>query len=158
MLRSYAHRWLAPVLALAILGLAGTVPGAGAGDAPFHASGTFQVDWSQSHGTHFFINGQGRASPAGSFTTTVEAHDNFGNGDETGVQTLDFGHGDTLSIYFEDEWVPAPDYPAGGYRVGPYVVTGGTGRLAGASGGGTLTGIPNGDGTGAFYLDGALSR
>lgn len=145
---------IASVVALAVTGLAWTASVAQA-DTPFQASGTFEVVGSQ--GTHFFFVGDGNASPGGPFITTVEAHDNFGNLHETGVQTLDLGNGDTLTIYFEDDWIPDTSYPYGGYRQGPYVVTSGTGRLAGASGSGTLTGIPNGDGTGIFYLDGALS-
>ena len=107
--------------------------------------------------THALITGEGKASPGGRFTTTVETHANYGNLHEMGVQTLDFGKGDTLTISLEDDWVPDPAYPFGGYRAGPYVVVDGTGRLAGASGSGTLTGIPNGDGTGSFYLDGTIS-
>lgn len=146
---------IASVMSLALLGLAWTASAVQSADTKFQANGTFQVV--ASNGSHFFFEGEGQASPGGRFTTTVEAHDNFGNLHETGVQTLDFGNGDTLTISFEDDWVPNPAYPFGGYRTGPYVVTGGTGRLAGASGSGTLTGIPNGDGTGSLSLDGTIS-
>ncbi len=66
-----------------------------------------------------------------------------------GMAMPDFGRGDTLTIYFEDEW--RPDI---GQRVGPYVITNGTGRFAGISGEGTLTTAPAGDGPGEFYLGG----
>jgi hypothetical protein len=147
-----------PVVALVLLALAGTGPAALAGDTKFQAAGTFQVVGSR--GSHYFIEGEGWASPGGPFTNTVKTQVNNGNSDEKGVMTLDFGKGDTLTIYFEDEWVPdpGPAYPAGGYRVGPYVVVGGTGQLAGVTGSGKLKGIPNGDGTGSFYLDGMISR
>jgi hypothetical protein len=153
---SFSRFPIASVVSLALLGLAWTAAVAQAADSKFQASGEFQVV--ASNGSHFFFEGEGQAGPGGRFTTTVEAHDNFGNLHETGVQTLDFGNGDTLTISFEDDWVPDTAYPFGGYRVGPYVVVAGTGRLAGASGSGTLTGIPNGDGTGKFDLNGTISR
>ncbi len=144
-------------VALVVLGLAWTASVAQAAGTKFQARGTFQVDFDASHGNNLVVTGEGEASLGGSFDTMVWAHDNSGNYHETGVQLLDFGHGNTLTISFEDDWVPDPDYPAGGYRVGPYVITDGTGKFAGASGGGTFTGVPNGDGTGAFYLDGTIS-
>jgi hypothetical protein len=142
---------IAPIVALTLLGLAGVVPDVRAGDVQFQASGTFQLVSSQ--GTHYRFDAHGRASPGGRFDAVVEVQANNGNFDEKGVMTLDFGRGDTLSIYFEDEWLPDI-----GQRVGPYVVTKGTGRFAGASGSGTLTGVPAGDGTGVLYLDGTISR
>lgn len=148
---SFSRHRIALVLGLALLGLACMASPAPAADTKFQATGSFQLV--SSRGAHYFFDGEGRASPGGLFTNTVETHDNNGNLDETGVMTLDFGKGDTLTISFEDVWLPDL-----GRRVGPYVVTGGTGRLAGASGTGTLTGIPNGDGTGTFYLDGTISR
>lgn len=142
---------IAPIMALVLLGLAWPASAALATDTKFQASGTFQLVSYQ--GTHYFFDAEGRANPGGLFDAAVETQANNGNYDEKGVMTLDFGKGDTLTIYFEDEVLPDI-----GQRVGPYVITNGTGRFAGAGGGGTLTGVPAGDGTGVFYLDGTISR
>lgn len=144
---SFSRHRIALIVALAVVGLARTAAAARAADTPFQASGTFQVVSSQ--GTHYVITGEGHASPGGSFDTAISTHVNNGNLDESGVQMLDFGNGDTLTLSFENLW-----YPDLGERVGPYLITGGTGRFAGASGSGTLTGVPN---TGQFYLEGTIS-
>jgi hypothetical protein len=139
------------VVILTLLGLAWTATAAQATETKFQASATFQLVSYQ--GTHGVFTGQGRASPGGSFTMVVETHANNGNGDETAVATLDFGHGDTLTIYSEDVWLPDI-----GQRKGSYVITGGTGRFAGASGTGTFIGVPAGDGTGVVSYDGTISK
>jgi hypothetical protein len=148
------HR-IALIAALASLGLAWTSSAARAEDAAFRATVKFElVSW---QGTHYSFDGAGHARSYGSFDAEVESQANNGNGDETSVATLDFGWGDTLTISSEDAWVPDPKKPAGGYRAGTYVITGGTGRFAGASGTGTFTGVPNGDGTGVIDYDGTIS-
>jgi hypothetical protein len=152
---SYSPHRIALVVALALLGLAWTASAARAADTKFQASGKFELVSYQ--GTHGVFAVGGHASSFGSFDGEVESQANNGNSGETSVATLDFGRGDTLTIYSEDEWVPDPKKPAGGYRVGTYVITGGTGRFAGASGTGTFTGVPNGDGTGVVAYDGTIS-
>ncbi len=139
---------IASVAALALLGLAWTAAAARA-DTPFKASGTFQIVSIQ--GRNLDGTGEGHASPGGAFDMTTSVHDK-GNGYEDGVATLDFGNGDTLTLYIEDQW--DPDLRE---RIGSYVITDGTGKFAGASGDGTFTGVPAGNGTGEFYLDGTIS-
>ncbi len=145
----FSRRRIASVITLALLGLVWMTAVAQAADTPFSVRGTFQIVSIQ--GMNLVATGEGHASPGGSFDTTVSVHDK-GNGYESGVQTLDFGKGDTLTLYIEDQW-----YPDLRERIGPYVITGGTGKFAGASGSGTFNGFPAGDGTGEFYLDGTIS-
>ncbi len=146
-----SRRWFAPAAALALAGIAALAAQA-ADTTDFQAGATFQIDSGASHGNQIFFTASGQATQGGSFYSTGQVHDNWGNYHETGVQTLDFGNGNTLTIYFEDDWIPDISQ-----RVGPYVITDGTGTFAGASGGGMLMGIPNFDGTGTVYLDGTLS-
>lgn len=150
-----SHRWSTAAI-LTLLALSGAAPDARAGDRRFYAAGAFQVV--DSNGSHFFIVGDGQADPGGPFTATAETHLTRSRVHETGVMTLDFGRGDTLTISFVDDWVDDLTYPDGGYRVGSYVVTGGAGRLAAASGSGAFRGVPSGNGTGTFEFDGTLSR
>jgi hypothetical protein len=144
---SLSLRRIALIVAPALLGLAWLAPAAQAGD--FQASSTFAII--ASHGTHNELTGSGRARPGGKFTVVL-AIQQLGNGDARGEFTMDFGNGDTLSFYNAVEWDPAT-----GLLTGPYIVTGGTGKLAGASGSGTTVVDPAGDGTGEFYLEGTLS-
>ena len=74
-----------------------------------------------------------------------------GNGSGTGVGMLDFGHGDTLTYVYKVQ------FDATGLLLGTEVVTGGTGRFAGASGTWSSVGVPAGDGTGTFEYVGTLS-
>jgi hypothetical protein len=135
---------IALVVALAALVLAGPVSAVQAG--PFHASFTLVVTFEQ--GNYFEGTHSGRARPGGPFTGTVAGQ--FHGGEYIGVATWEFGGGDTLTYEWQIEAFDAKS----GLAVGTYVITGGTGRLADASGSGSLTT----DGTGEFTLDGTLSH
>lgn len=154
---SFSHHRIVRVAALALLGLAWTALAAEAADTvKFKASATFQIDsqFRATHGTQFSLTAEGSASPGGSFDATAYGGGNWGNYYEWAVLTLDFGKGDTLTLYIEDyltSWDPYYE------RTGSYVVTDGTGKFVAASGSGTFTGNPAGDGTGVFYLDGTLA-
>src|SRR5262249_54539092 len=92
----------------------------------FQASGTIERV-SGPVATHNVFEGDGGARPGGPFAMTLWGKTNFGNQDTRGVFVLDFGGGDTLTCDFGVDWMPDL-----GLYVGPYVITGGTGRLAGA--------------------------
>jgi hypothetical protein len=150
---NFGHRFTS-VVALALLGLALSAPAAQAAQTrQFAANGVFQMDADATHGRQFFFTAQGNARPGGSFDSTGYGHGNLGNYFEWVVQTLDFGNGNTLSVYIEDDLTSFDPFE----RTGSYVITAGTGKFAGASGSGTFTGVPVGDGTGAFELDGTIS-
>jgi hypothetical protein len=142
------HR-IALIATLALPCLAWTASAARA-NVPFSARSTYQIVAKQ--GTQIESAGTGQARPGGVFSMTMSLKPHFGNGDASGVVTLDFGNGDTLTYYFEVDWVPDP-----GLWTGPYVITGGTGRLAGASGAGTMTAHPIEHDNGVFDLDGTIS-
>ncbi len=143
---SVSVRRMALVVALAALVLAGPVSAVQAG--PFHASGTFVSTFN--HGNDFAGIHSGRARPGGPFTGTVAGQ--YHGGEYIGVATWDFGGGDTLTF----EW--QLEFDKTGLGVGTYVFTGGTGRLADASGSGSFIFETTGDGTGEFALDGTLSH
>src|SRR5262249_22682166 len=111
---SCSHRRIALIVALAVLGLAWTASAAQAADTKFHASSTCQIVASK--GTHTETTGSGHASPGGAFVVTILIHQ-VGNGDASGVATLDFGNGDTLTFYHEVEWMPEI-----GLLIGPYEI------------------------------------
>ena len=146
----FSVRRIAPVVAL--LGLAALAAQA-ADTRKFKASGTFQMDFDASHGTRIFFTAEGNASPGGSFDATGYGHDNRGNSYEWVVLTLDFGNGNTLTLFIEDYLTSFDPLQ----RTGSYVITAGTGNFEGASGSGTFTGNPAGNGTGTFDLDGTIS-
>ena len=72
--------------------------------------------------------------------------------DAWGVGVLDFGNGDTLTYDFEATYDPAINA-----LVGTWVVTGGTGKYSGATGGGTSFAPVTGPGTGEFEYVGTIS-
>jgi hypothetical protein len=133
---------------LALLGLGW--PASAAQAEKFQATSTFTII--ASHGAHNELTGSGRANPGGKFTVALSIQQ-LGNGDARGVATMYFGNGDTLTFYHEVKLNPAT-----GLLTGPYVITAGTGRFAGASGKGTWTVAPAGAGTGIFTLSGTNSR
>ena len=140
---------LALVGALAVLGAAGLGSPARAGD--FEARADFVVTSVQ--GSNSTVEFVGHASPGGRFTGTSVGHQAPGNGNVFHhVTTWDFGRGDTLTFVVEMQFDEAT-----GLLVGTYEVTGGTGKLADASGGGSFIAAPAGDGTGQTYLSGTLS-
>lgn len=145
----FSYRWLATTVALAFLGLAWPASTARAGD--FRASAEFLVTSVQ--GSNSTVEFVGHASPGGKFTGTAVGHQAPGNGNVfRHVTTWDFGRGDTLTFVVEMQYDEAS-----GLLVGTYTVTGGTGKLADASGSGSFIAAPVGDGTGEVYLSGTLS-
>ena len=151
---NFGHRFTS-VVALALLGLAWAAPAAQAADTKkFEASGAFQIDVDATHGRQFFFTAEGNARPGGSFDSTGYGHGNLGNYYEWVVQTLDFGNGNTLTLYIEDYLTSFDPFQ----RTGSYVITAGTGNFAGASGSGIFTGNPAGNGTGTFDLDGTIAN
>ncbi len=155
MQRSLSHHRIVVIAALALLGLAWTASAAQAADTKFQATATFQMDFEATHGNKFFFTAEGNAGPGGPFDSTGYGHANFSDYSEWMVVTLDFGQGNTLTLFIEDDLISFDPLQ----RTGSYVITAGTGRFAAASGSGTFTGNPKGDGsgTGVFYLDGTLS-
>jgi hypothetical protein len=142
---SISFRRLAMVVGLALLGVARPV----SADPPdsFRASGTWAISL---QGSHLEGIRSGHASPGGPFIGVFSGK--WVNGSGSGVATLDFGNGDTLSY----TWKVAVD-PATGLLFGTEVVTGGTGRLEGASGTWSSVGVPTGAGMGTFEYVGTLS-
>jgi hypothetical protein len=136
--------------ALALLALAtSATPAAAATSNKFRLSGTFLITSVQ--GSNTTVDLSGRASPGGQFTGQFTGKQ-FQNGDVRGDVTLDFGGGDTLTYAQELEFDEATNT-----IVGTYVITGGTGRYAGATGSGDTTIFPAGNGVGTFTLSGTLS-
>jgi hypothetical protein len=143
-------RLAGPVVALVIVGLVGFAWAAKAGT--FRATGTATFVSQDTSGKHFVFSHVGRSNPGGSFTGGVVGHTNATFQKQSGTLTFDYGGGNTLTIEtkLEDQ--------GDGTLVGPYVVTGGTGIYANATGGGTQTVFPsNADGTRDFLLEGTLS-
>ena len=109
---------------------------------------------------HVFVTGQGNASHLG--TTTAVSTDQLVNvidGSATATYTLTGANGDTviLTMIFQ-----ATETPGEVTFEGTYVVTGGTGRFAGAAGTGTLEGsavfFDESTRAGFFFRCGARSR
>src|SRR5262245_26748331 len=143
---SFSVRRIGLVWALAVLGFAGPLPAARAGE--FRASGTWAITI---EGSHLEGTRSGRARPGGPFTGVFSGK--WVNDSGVGVGMLDFGQGDTLTY----EWQVDFDEETG-LLLGTGVVTGGTGKFAGASGTWSSIGVPAGDGTGTFEYDGTLSH
>ena len=139
---------VALAMALALLGAVAST--ASAASDNFRVRGSYVVTSVQGSNTTVAVSGQ--ASPGGSFTGNFSGKQ-FSNGDVRGTVTLDFGGGNTLTYFQELE-----NDPATGQIVGTYVITGGTGRFAGATGSGSTTISPAGDGTGRFTVSGTLSN
>jgi hypothetical protein len=142
---SFSLRRLALVVGLAVLGLAGAAPVARADD--FRAGGTFTLQSQQ--GANIVVAVPGRAKPGGKFDGVFVGKES-NSGKVRGVQTCDFGRGDTLTIeqnFAFDE--------ALGLWVGTYLITGGTGALAGASGEGVFL-AEGGGGAGTYEMVGTI--
>jgi hypothetical protein len=138
---------VAPAVVLVLLGFAAR---AAAASDRFEVKGSFLITSVQGSNTTVDVSGQ--ASPGGSFTGSFSGKQ-FKNGDVRGTVTLDFGGGNTLT-YFQD----LVNDPATGQIDGTYVITGGTGRYAGATGSGRTTIFPAGNGVGTFTVSGTLSN
>src|SRR4051794_36432613 len=150
MIASISRRRPTFVVVLALLAVVCPAwAGAASADA-FHLSGTYVI--TSQKGTHQEVALTGTATPGGDFTGVALAKQTA-DGDVKGKVILDFGNGDTLTYQQELTYDPAS-----GLIVGTYRIIGGTGALHGASGSGTTSIDPTGDGTGTFKLDGTLSR
>jgi len=91
----------------------------------------------------------GRARPGGRFTATFVSE--IGEGGLDGSNVIQFGGPHTLRLAFHY------DFTATG-GAGVFVVVGGTGRFANASGSGATWFEDNGDGTGNVVFAGTLSK
>jgi hypothetical protein len=108
---------------------------------------------------HVFVTGQGNASHLG-LTTAISTDQlvNVIDGSATATYTLTGANGDTviLAMIFQ-----ATEIPGGVTFEGTYIVTGGTGRFAGAAGSGTLEGsavfFDESTGAGFFSVVGMIS-
>jgi glucose/arabinose dehydrogenase len=106
------------------------------------------------HGNERFSPIEGIATQLGVFTGSVNARvTRIGAGETAiGSLTLVAADGATLVLAFQIVREGGADS-----LVGSYSVASGTGRLAGASGGGRMTLTPHPDGTATFTLDGELT-
>ena len=109
----------------------------------------------------FTVIGQGQATPLGTATTaTTNQLVNLNTGEATATYTFAAANADTVVL--EEKFLSTFDPTSGRVTFdGTYVVTGGTGRFAGATGSGTLSGSavftgPN-NGIGSFTLRGTIS-
>lgn len=120
----------------------------------FVGEGNFPID-------RITVLGQGQATPLGTATAaTTNQLVNLQTGEATATYTFGAANGDTFVV--EEKFQSTFDQMAGRVTFeGTYVVTGGTGRFAGATGSGTLSGSavftgPN-NGIGSFTLLGTIS-
>ncbi len=138
-------------LALAVLGLlalVGPLPAAQA--TPLRVTGTYVFTDTQGGETGGTMTGQ--SAPGGRFTGAFVQR--VRHGVAQGTITLDYGHGDTLTLTYAIEFDAEV-----GLLVGTYEITGGTGRLEGATGSGEAIAEPGGDDdSGGFSLTGTINR
>jgi hypothetical protein len=146
-----SFRRIVPVVvyALTVLAIAMSATPAAAASDKFRITGSFVIASVQ--GANTTVDLSGRAAPGGQFTGQFTGKQ-FRNGDVRGNVTLDFGGGNTLTYAQELEFDAASNT-----IIGTYVITGGTGRFAGATGSGDTTIFPAGNGVGTFTLSGTLS-
>jgi hypothetical protein len=106
-----------------------------------------------SHGNDFVREGSGEATYLGLFTE-VNDYSKHGNGYH-GIATLTNANGDSIVLAWETEPVGPPgqatDY------AGVYLIIGGTGAFADATGWGTISVHVNADGTTDQVFDGTIS-
>ena len=143
-------RFVLPLVALALLGMAGYAVAAKSGGCQsFRVKGDFQIVVDR--GSNRVVDLSGHATPGGSFTGQFNGKQ-FHDADIAGSITLDFGGGNTLTYYQELSFDPSV-----GLLVGTYTITGGTGQFAGASGSGdnVIVGA-DANGRGTFELDGTI--
>ncbi len=145
-MQSFMSRIGAVLGTLAVLGL--TAPAFAGQDLPFTSEGTFSVDSVQ--GNQVITMGAGQASYLGAFNGVNDIKVK-GNGDAESVLTLVGANGDSIVM------ATATSIVGPGQRAGVYVVLGGTGRFAGATGSGTLLVLTNADGTFDQTLSGRIS-
>jgi hypothetical protein len=143
------------VLALVVVGVAAVaVVAAAAQDRPFKAIWIAISANSSKQGAWDYNSGQGTASVVGAFTIEGWSHLMGKRNKCEGYETLTDAKGDKLYGTFEQAWDEATHA-----FVGPYTITGGTGRYAGATGTGTKTStIPvPWDGTVPVTWDGTIN-
>ena len=134
---------------LTAFGLAGPVRAARADS--FEVSGTYVG--TDHHANRYSGALIGSAEPGGAFVGTYQnketSHDHL-----VGTQTYVFADGSTLTLKIVED-----KDPTSGEWVGTYVITGGTGSFAGASGSGLASATPDAtDGnTGTIALSGTIS-
>jgi hypothetical protein len=140
--------------------------------APQHARADEQVPFRGAFTTEFetvvefpiiyvLVIGHGTATHLGKATAvTTDQAVNIITGAGTATYTLTAANGDTVVLEMEFQMTPSPDPDRREFE-GIYTVTGGTGRFAGATGGGMLNGSvtftgPN-NGVGSFTVVGTIS-
>jgi len=148
MIRSHSFRPFLPVLALALLGLAGPAPADDETCVAFSVSGTAVSVGGDGH--DFELAAEGVASPGGAFNGTIVGHTNKKTSVQHAVITLEFDNGDTLTFDTKIK----PDEATGAYS-GTYAISGGTGAFEGARGTGELLADPAG---GTFSMDGTICQ
>jgi hypothetical protein len=150
---------LATALAVATLVLTPRMAHAG-DEVPFAASFITQFDSVVTFPlVHISVTGSGRAQHLG--VTTAETSDQVHNlitGAASATYTLTGANGDTVVLALDFQ---GTSVDGGVTFEGTYIVVGGTGRFAGATGSGSISGSatfqgPNG-GVGAFEVNGTLS-
>jgi hypothetical protein len=147
---STSTRPIALVLGLlTAFGLAGPVRDARAD--LFELSGTYVG--TDHHANRYSGVLRGAAEPGGAFVGTFR-NKVTDHGHLVGTQTYAFADGSTLTLEVDEHFDPTS-----GEWVGTYVITGGTGRFAGASGSGLASATPDPiDGnTGTIALSGTIS-
>ena len=131
-----------------------------AAQVPFQAS--FDTKFQSSAGfpvINITVQGDGRGLHIGSATTfSADESVNLITGNATATFTLIAANGDTIEIF---DTFNVTQVPGGVIFSGTYNVVGGTGRFAGATGQGMLTGSAQftgeGVGVGDFTVDGTIS-
>jgi hypothetical protein len=102
------------------------------------------------------IPGTGTVSHMGKVSVAGPSFVNVVTGAQTGAFTLTAANGDQLYLRYSGPSKGAGTLEDPASFEGTWVVTGGTGRFDGASGGGTYTGTAAGD-RGILYLSGTIS-
>jgi hypothetical protein len=128
---------------------------------PFEAS--FTTEFSATVAPPFLlvtVNGEGQASHLGrTDAATTDQRISLATEHGTATYTLTGANGDTVIVRMDLD-TTSPSQTAVTFE-GPYVVVGGTGRFAGASGGGSVSGSAsfNGpsSGVGEFTMSGTIS-
>jgi len=150
------------IVLLAAFAAAAPLSAANQGQVPFHASfATIFQSTLAFPEIHVTVQGVGQADHLG--RTATFSNNQVGNlitNQTTATYTLIAANGDRVVI--QDATTDHLDLGAGTVTfVGTYIVVGGTGRFAGATGGGILVGsarfLGPGSGIGQFTLNGTIS-
>ena len=149
------------LLAVLVLALMPRAAGAAAHEVPFSAAFTTEFESAVVFPiAHISVTGDGYGLHMGRSTAvTTDQSVNLITGEGAATYTLTAANGDTVVLSLE---FTIAFQPTGVTFEGTYVVTGGTGRFAGATGSGsasgsaTFTGMSNG--FGSFAVDGTISK